>query len=87
MWAVLRALGRDGVAQLVDGFCDHAAAFAEGIAAIEGAHVLNDVDFTQVCATFGDDDRTRSVVEAMLSEGTAWTTGSRWHSRRCCGSA
>ena len=27
----------------------------------------------------GDDDRTRAVVEAMLSEGTAWTTGSRWH--------
>mgnify|MGYP006172779185 CR=1 FL=1 len=28
VWAVLRALGRDGVADLVDGFCDHAAAFA-----------------------------------------------------------
>ncbi|MCY4727732.1 pyridoxal-dependent decarboxylase [Nocardioides sp. STR2] len=81
VWAVLRALGRDGVAELVDGFCDHAAAFAEGIAAIEGAQVLNDVDFTQVCATFGDDNRTRAVVDAMLGEGTAWTTGSRWHGR------
>ena len=83
VWAVLRALGRDGVADLVDGFCDHAAAFAEGIAAIEGAEVLNDVVFTQVCATFGDGDdhRTRAVVEAMLAEGTAWTTGSRWHDR------
>ncbi|KRE94748.1 pyridoxal-dependent decarboxylase [Nocardioides sp. Soil774] len=81
VWAVLRALGRDGVADLVDGFCEHAAAFAEGIAAIDGASVLNDVVFTQVCSTFGDDDRTRAVVEAMLADGTAWTTGSRWHGR------
>ncbi|NYE34997.1 glutamate/tyrosine decarboxylase-like PLP-dependent enzyme [Nocardioides cavernae] len=81
VWAVLRSLGRDGVADLVDGFCDHAAAFAEGIAAIEGAEVLNDVVFTQVCTAFGDDDRTRGVVDAMLAEGTAWTTGSRWHGR------
>ena len=81
VWAVLRALGRDGVVDLVDGFCDHAAAFAEGIAAIDGAEVLNDVVFTQVCASFGDDARTRGVVEAMLAEGTAWMTGSRWHDR------
>lgn len=81
VWAVLRALGRDGVADLVDGFCDHATAFADGIAAIEGARVINDVVFTQVCASFGDDDRTRAVVDAMLADGTAWTTGSRWHDR------
>ena len=81
VWAVLRSLGRDGVAALVDGFCDHAAAFADGIAAIDGAEVLNDVDFTQVCAAFGDDDATRAVVAAMLADGTAWTTGSRWRGR------
>jgi glutamate/tyrosine decarboxylase-like PLP-dependent enzyme len=81
VWAVLRALGRDGVADLVESLCDHASAFAEGIAAIDGAEVLNDVQFTQVCATFGDDDRTRAVVDAMLADGTAWTTGSRWHGR------
>ena len=81
VWAVLRSLGRDGVAALVDGFCEHARTFADGIAAIEGAEVLNDVEFTQVCATFGDDDRTRDMVEAMLADGTAWTTGSRWRGR------
>ena len=81
VWAVLRSLGRDGVADLVDGLCDHASAFAEGIAAIEGAEVLNDVQFTQVCASFGNDVRTRAVVEAMLADGTAWTTGSLWRGR------
>lgn len=81
VWAVLRALGRDGVADLVDGLCDRAADLARGIAATEGAEVLNDVVFTQVCAVFGDDDRTRAVVAGMLADGTAWMTGSRWHDR------
>ncbi|WP_322919661.1 pyridoxal phosphate-dependent decarboxylase family protein [Nocardioides renjunii] len=81
VWAVLRALGRQGVADLVDAYCEHASAFAEGIAAIDDATVLNDVVFTQVCVAFGDDDRTRAAVAAMLADGTAWTTGSRWHGR------
>ncbi len=59
----------------------HARAFADGIDGIDGAEVLNDVVFTQVCASFGDDDRTRDVVRRMLQDGTAWTTGSVWHDR------
>ena len=39
VWAVLRALGRSGVAGLVDGFARHATAFADGVRAIEGAEV------------------------------------------------
>ena len=81
VWAVLRALGRSGVADLVDRMCAHAARFAEGIAAIEGAEVLNDVVYTQVCASFGDDATTRDVVRRMLADGTAWTTGSTWRGR------
>ncbi len=79
VWAVLRALGREGVAELVDRLCRHAAAIARGIAEIDGADVLNDVVFTQVCARFGSDDETRAVVAGMLADGTAWMTGSRWH--------
>ena len=57
VWAVLRALGRDGVADLVDGCCRHARTFADGHRRRStGAEVLNDVVFTQVCAAFGDDD-------------------------------
>ena len=29
----------------------------------------------------GDDERTRAVVERMLADGTAWTSGSRWRDR------
>ena len=81
VWAVLRSLGRSGVADLVDRMCGHAARFAEGIAGIEGAEVLNEVEFTQVCAAFGEDAVTRDVVERMLAGGVAWTSGSVWRGR------
>ena len=78
VWAVLRALGRDGVAALVEGYCRHATAFADGIAAIDGARIENDVVFSQVCATFGSDQRTADVAARLMAYGTAWMTGSRW---------
>jgi glutamate/tyrosine decarboxylase-like PLP-dependent enzyme len=80
VWAVLHSLGRSGLADLVEGFARHARTFADGVAEL-GGEVLNDVVFTQVCASFGSDERTRAVVEAMLADGTAWMTGSRWHGR------
>ncbi|WP_030762895.1 MULTISPECIES: pyridoxal phosphate-dependent decarboxylase family protein [unclassified Streptomyces] len=82
VWAVLRSLGRQGVADLVDRLCRHARAFATGIDAIDGATVLNDVVFTQVCAEFGDDERTDRVLDRLLDEGAAWISGSTWHGRR-----
>jgi glutamate/tyrosine decarboxylase-like PLP-dependent enzyme len=81
VWAVLRALGRTGVADLVDRLCAHAAALARGAAAIDGAEVLNDVVFTQVCVSFGDDERTREVGRRLMADGTTWMTGSTWQGR------
>jgi glutamate/tyrosine decarboxylase-like PLP-dependent enzyme len=81
VWAVLRSLGRSGVADLVDGFCRHATTFAEGMRALDGAVVLNDVVFTQVCASFGSDERTRAVVARHHADGEAWMSGSVWRGR------
>jgi glutamate/tyrosine decarboxylase-like PLP-dependent enzyme len=81
VWALLRALGRQGVADLVDGFCHHAQAFANGIAAIDGATVENDVVFSQVSVSFGSDERTAEVTRRLMADGTAWMTGSRWHGK------
>jgi glutamate/tyrosine decarboxylase-like PLP-dependent enzyme len=81
VWAVLAALGRTGVADLVERMAGHAAAFARGIGEIPGAEVLNEVVFTQVCVSFGDDERTREVVARLLEEGEAWMSGSTWRGR------
>jgi glutamate/tyrosine decarboxylase-like PLP-dependent enzyme len=81
VWAALRSLGRSGITDLVDGLAAHARALADGIGAIPGAEIVNDVVFTQVCAAFGDDQRTRDVTARLLAEGTVWMSGSRWRGR------
>jgi glutamate/tyrosine decarboxylase-like PLP-dependent enzyme len=81
VWAALRSLGRSGVSDLVAGLCRHAAACAAGLAGIPGVTVENDVVFTQVCASFGDDDTTREVVRRVLDEGETWMSGSTWRGR------
>ena len=82
VWAVLRCLGRDGIADLVGRLCRHATTFADALSTIPGVTVLNDVVFTQVCATFGSDERTDEVVQRLLADGTTWMTGSTWHGQR-----
>jgi glutamate/tyrosine decarboxylase-like PLP-dependent enzyme len=81
VWAALRSLGRSGVADLVDRLVRHARALADGIAEIDGAEILNQVDFTQVSVSFGSDERTREVTDRLLAEGTVWMSGSRWQGR------
>ncbi|HYI33095.1 MAG TPA: pyridoxal-dependent decarboxylase [Glaciibacter sp.] len=81
VWAALRSLGRSGTIDLVEGLATHARALADGIARIPGAEVLNDVVFTQVSVSFGDDERTRNVIERLLAEGVTWMSGSRWRDR------
>jgi glutamate/tyrosine decarboxylase-like PLP-dependent enzyme len=81
VWAALRSLGRTGVADLVAGLCRAARGIADGVATIPGAEVLNDVPFTQVCAAFGTDERTRAVTARIMADGTTWMSGSRWQGR------
>jgi glutamate/tyrosine decarboxylase-like PLP-dependent enzyme len=80
-WAVLRSLGRRGVADLVDRLHDNAVAMATGLAAIPGVEVVNEVHSTQVCARLGTDEQTQALVEAVLADGRTWISGSRWHGR------
>ena len=81
VWAALRSLGRSGGAEMIDRFCRHAQTFAEGARELPGVEVLNDVVFTQVCLSFGTDERTREVGRRLLDDGTVWMSGSRWHAR------
>jgi glutamate/tyrosine decarboxylase-like PLP-dependent enzyme len=81
VWAALRSLGRAGVANLVERMAGHARAIAEGIAGIDGAEVVNDVVYTQVCVAFGSDQRTRAVTAQLIADGTVWMSGSRWHGK------
>jgi glutamate/tyrosine decarboxylase-like PLP-dependent enzyme len=80
VWAVLRALGRRGLADLIERTCVYATCFADGLQAA-GYEVLNDVTLNQVLVSFGSDARTRQVIQAVQRDGTCWAGGTRWHGR------
>jgi glutamate/tyrosine decarboxylase-like PLP-dependent enzyme len=80
IWAALRALGRSGVADLVERNCRQAARFAAGLREA-GCEVLNDVVLNQVMVSFGDDETTRRVVAGVQADGTCWCGGTVWHGR------
>lgn len=81
VWAALRSLGRSGVIDLMDGLVRNAKTLADALSAIEGVEVLNDVDYTQICLSFGSDDRTREVTQRIIENGEVWMSGSRWRDR------
>ncbi len=83
VWAALRVLGRRGVAELVERNCRQAARLARKLAdaGCEGLEVLNEVVLNQVLVAFGDDDRTRRIIDELQREGTCWCGGSTWKGR------
>ncbi len=82
VWAALRALGRDGVVELVDRCCDHARTFASVLGAQPGVEVLNEVALNQVLVRFDDDDdATREVVRRVQADGTCWLGATDWQGR------
>jgi glutamate/tyrosine decarboxylase-like PLP-dependent enzyme len=81
-WAILRALGRDGVEDLVDRFCALARRAADQLGAADGVEVLNDVVLNQVLVRFGDDDAvTGEVITRVQEDGTCWVGGTVWQGR------
>jgi glutamate/tyrosine decarboxylase-like PLP-dependent enzyme len=82
VYAAIRALGREGIADLVERCCAHARRFGARLSEVDGVEVLNDVVLNQVLVRFGDDDdTTRRVIDAVQRDGTCWMSGTVWHGR------
>ena len=77
LWATLRSLGRDGLADLIERTCAHAARFADGLRE-SGYEVLNDVVINQVLVSFGRAEKTKAVIERVWQDGTCWCGGTVW---------
>jgi len=83
IYAAIRALGREGIADLVERCAAFASRFAERLAAADRVEVLNDVILNQVLVRFlaadGDHDaHTRRVIERVQRDGTCWMSGTTW---------
>lgn len=88
VYAALRSLGRQGIAELVDRGCRLARLMAELLAQGPGVEILNDVVLNQVLVRFtppagGDaDEFTSAVIKRVQEEGTCWLGGTTWHGVR-----
>jgi len=76
VYAALRTLGRNGLAELVERCCRHARRFAQGLNEA-GYEVLNEVVLNQVLVSFGDEDTTRRVIAGIQADGTCWCGGTQ----------
>jgi aromatic-L-amino-acid decarboxylase len=93
IYAALRELGRDGVADLVDRTCRHAQALVAGIGALPGAEVAATSGLNQGLVRFlspapgaseaDHDDRTDQVIAAIDASGEAYFGGVTFRGRRC----
>jgi glutamate/tyrosine decarboxylase-like PLP-dependent enzyme len=86
VYAAIRALGRQGVSELVERCCALAGRFAEQLAAADDVELLNQVVLNQVLVRFlaadGDHDaHTRRVIERVQHDGTCWMSGTTWQGR------
>ncbi len=77
VWAVLRTLGRAGLAELIERNCRQARRFAEALSAA-GHAILNEVVLNQVLVSFGDAATNQRVMAALQADGTCWCGPTVW---------
>jgi glutamate/tyrosine decarboxylase-like PLP-dependent enzyme len=82
IYAALRALGRRGLADLIERCCRCARRMAEGLAVERGVQILNEVSLNQVLVRFEDGvgvNVTPAVIAGLQAEGTCWAGGTSWN--------
>lgn len=87
-WAVIRALGRAGIAEMVARHCALARHLATRLAVEPGVEVLNEVVLNQVIVAFGAgapaarDAATRAVIARLAADNIVLAGGAQWRSRQ-----
>ena len=87
MYAALRSLGRDGLAELVERGARLAKRMAQRLSRGPNVRILNDVVLNQVLVRFDGasgnavdaDRRTAAVIRRVQDDGTCWVGGADWH--------
>jgi glutamate/tyrosine decarboxylase-like PLP-dependent enzyme len=80
VWAALRSLGREGIAEMIERNCAQARRFAEALSAA-GFEILNEVVLNQVLVSFGDAAKTTRTIQAIQDEGTCWCGITVWQGK------
>jgi glutamate/tyrosine decarboxylase-like PLP-dependent enzyme len=78
-WAVIKALGRSGITEMVERNCDFAAALGRECADVPGIRVVAPVELNQLMLRFGgSDDATLATVEEVRRRGRIFVGPAKW---------
>lgn len=77
-WAMIRQMGREGVAAMLEQCCAVAAHVGEALARIEGVDLRAPVVLNQAILRFGDDMQTLAVIAAVQADAVAYVGASQW---------
>lgn len=84
-WAMIRHLGRSGIAAMIERHCALARRIAQALGNEPGIKVLNEVCLNQVAVRFGaelpaaeGDALTQVVIARLQADGTCFAGGARW---------
>ncbi len=81
VWAIIKALGRQGIAAMVNRHCELAQRLATKLANEPGIEILNDVSLNQLILGFGDNEQCRTMIQIMSSENNYLLGGAEWRGR------
>lgn len=81
-WALIRHLGRSGIADLVERNCRQAAALADCLRGVEGIELVLEPVLNQLMLRFGDDDvATLSTIDQIQDDAILFAGPARWRGR------
>ncbi|MFP3555532.1 aminotransferase class V-fold PLP-dependent enzyme [Paraburkholderia sp. SIMBA_049] len=88
LWALVRSLGRQGIAAMVERHCALARRMARRLALGPGVALLNEVELNQVIVRFGSaydvslaDELTLRAIERIRAQGICDVRAARWQGR------
>lgn len=88
-WAIIRTLGRAGIAEMVERHCRVARLMAKTLAEEPGIRVENEVVLNQAIVRFGNgadpergDQLTRDTISRIQSDGVCFAGGATWRGRQ-----
>jgi glutamate/tyrosine decarboxylase-like PLP-dependent enzyme len=88
-WAVIKALGREGIAEMIERNCRVAKLMADLLGREPGVEIVNDVVLNQVSVCFGTDlgperadDITTKTIARIQQDGVCFAGGAKWRGRQ-----
>ena len=79
IYAAIRSLGANGIAEMVERGCDLATRMARRLANHPDVRIVNEVVLNQVLVEVGDAATTRAVIDRIQADGVLWLGGTTFH--------